>query len=79
MRMRRPDLPIPEALDQAVMKCLKKRVNERPRSAAQLEHMLAAVSLDGLAMSYPPGTSRRAPAQGAGTLTREEARRAPRD
>ena len=31
MRQRRPDLPIPEALDQTVMKCLKKRVNERPK------------------------------------------------
>jgi serine/threonine-protein kinase len=80
MRVRRPDLPIPEDLDQAVMKCLKKRVNERPRGAAQLEHMLSAVSLDGLAMSYPPGTSRRAPLQAqAGTINREEARRAPRD
>ena len=31
MRQRRPDLPIPEALDLAVMKCLKKRLNERPQ------------------------------------------------
>ncbi len=78
MRQRRPDLPIPEELDQAVMRCLKKRVNERPRGAAQLEHMLSAVPMEGLAMSYPPGTSRRAPVQ-PGTLTREEARPAPRD
>ena len=78
MRQRRPDLPIPEALDQAVMKCLKKRVNERPKGAAQLEQMLSAVPMEGLAMSYPPGISRRAPAQ-AGTLSREEARRAQRD
>ncbi len=84
MRQRRPDLPIPEALDHAVMRCLKKRVNERPRGAAQLEHMLAAVPLEGLPMAYPPGTTRRAPAQAAaaaqtGTLSREEARRAQRD
>jgi serine/threonine protein kinase len=79
MRQRRPDLPIPEALDQTVMKCLKKRVNERPRNAAQLEQMLLAVPMEGLAMSYPPGTSRRAPAPHTATLSREEARRAQRD
>ena len=37
MRQRRPDLPIPEPLDLAVMRCLKKRINERPKSAAELE------------------------------------------
>jgi eukaryotic-like serine/threonine-protein kinase len=78
MRRRRPDLPIPEALDQAVMKCLKKRINERPKGAAQLEQLLSMVPMEGLAMSYPPGTSRRAPPQSA-ALSREEARRAPRD
>jgi serine/threonine-protein kinase len=62
MRQRRPDLPIPEALDLAVMKCLKKRLNERPKSAAELEQLLAAVPLEGLPKGYPPGTSRRAPA-----------------
>jgi eukaryotic-like serine/threonine-protein kinase len=61
MRQRRSDLPIPEALDVAVMRCLKKRLNERPKSAAELEGMLAAVPLEGLPKSYPPGTSRRAP------------------
>jgi hypothetical protein len=60
MRQRRPDLPIPEALDFAVMKCLKKRMNERPKSAAELEQLLAAVPLDGLPKTYAPGTSRRA-------------------
>jgi serine/threonine-protein kinase len=59
MRQRRPDLPIPELLDQAVMKCLKKRLNERPKSAAELELLLAAVPLEGLPKAYPPGTSRR--------------------
>ncbi len=78
MRQRRPDLPIPEALDQAVMKCLKKRVNERPKGAAQLELLLSAVPMEGLAMSYPAGMSRRAPGE-PGTLSREEARRAQRD
>jgi serine/threonine-protein kinase len=61
MRQRRPDLPIPEELDLAIMKCLKKRINERPRSAADLEQMLAAISLEGLPKAYPQGTSRRAP------------------
>jgi hypothetical protein len=62
MRLRRTDLPIPEALDQAVMQCLKKRLNERPKNAAELEQLLAAVPLAGLLKSYPAGTSRRAPA-----------------
>jgi serine/threonine-protein kinase len=66
MRLRRPDLPIPELLDQAVMKCLKKRLNERPKSAAELESLLAAVPLEGLPKSYPPGTSRRSPASRKG-------------
>jgi serine/threonine-protein kinase len=61
MRQRRTDLPIPEMLDAAVMKCLKKRLNERPRSAAELEQLLAAVPLEGLVKAYPPGISRRAP------------------
>jgi hypothetical protein len=60
MRQRRLDLPIPEQLDLAVMKCLKKRLNERPKSAAELEQMLAAIPLDGLPKAYPPGTGRRA-------------------
>src|SRR5208282_3659772 len=65
MRQRRPDLPIPEALDVAVMRCLKKRLNERPKSAAQLEQMLAAVPLEGTPAAYPLGTVRRAPVAAA--------------
>jgi serine/threonine-protein kinase len=61
MRTRRPDLPIPDELDAAVMRCLKKRMPERPKSATELEQMLAAIPLEGLATAYPPGTSRRAP------------------
>jgi serine/threonine-protein kinase len=61
MRQRRPDLPIPEALDAVIMKCLKKRISDRPKDAAVLEEMLAAIPLPGLPTSYPPGTSRRAP------------------
>lgn len=63
MRIKRPDLPIPEELDAVVMKCLKKRMQERPKSAAELEQMLAAIPLEGLPTAYPPGTSRRAPSQ----------------
>jgi serine/threonine-protein kinase len=52
MRQRRPDLEIPEALDQVVMKCLKKRINDRPKSAEDLEAMLSAIPLEGLPTSY---------------------------
>jgi eukaryotic-like serine/threonine-protein kinase len=61
MRVRRPDLPIPEALDRAVMMCLKKRVGDRPRSAEELGGMLEAIPCDGLPTSYPPGVGRRPP------------------
>lgn len=61
MRQRRPDLDIPEALDQVVMKCLKKRINDRPKSAEELEAMLAAIPLEGLPTSYA-GRPKRAPA-----------------
>ncbi|MBX3185987.1 MAG: serine/threonine protein kinase [Labilithrix sp.] len=54
MRQRRADLDIPEALDQVVMKCLKKRINDRPKSAEELEAMLAAIPLDDLPTAYPP-------------------------
>jgi serine/threonine-protein kinase len=74
MRQRRPDLPIPEALDAAVMRCLKKRLNERPKSAAQLEQMLVSVPLEGSPATYPPGTARRALSSGA--VTPVEATRA---
>ena len=52
MRQRRADLDIPDALDQVVMKCLKKRINDRPKSAEELEAMLAAIPLDGLPLAY---------------------------
>ncbi len=52
MRQRRPDLDIPEALDQVVMKCLKKRIADRPKSAEELEAMLLAIPMEGLTVSY---------------------------
>ena len=61
MRQRRPDLDIPDALDQVVMKCLKKRINDRPRSAEELEAMLAAIPLDGLPVTYASRPKRTAP------------------
>jgi serine/threonine-protein kinase len=57
MRTRRPDLPIPEQLDLAVMKCLKKRLNERPKNAAEMEKLLAGVPLAGLARTHSLGLS----------------------
>ena len=56
---RRPKSSVRHAV---VKKCLKKRMQERPKSAAELEAMLAAIPLEGLPTAYPPGTSRRAPA-----------------
>jgi serine/threonine-protein kinase len=61
MRQRRPDLDIPEALDQVVMKCLKKRINDRPKSAEELEAMLAAIPLEGLPTSYDRRSKRPPP------------------
>src|SRR4029079_6197113 len=62
MRVRRPDLPIPEELDAAVMNCLKKKINDRPRNATELADTLEAIPRTGLPTSYPAGTARRAPA-----------------
>jgi eukaryotic-like serine/threonine-protein kinase len=61
MRQRRADLDIPEALDQVVMKCLKKRINDRPKSAEELEAMLAAIPLEGLPTTYGSRPRRKAP------------------
>ena len=70
MRQRRADLDIPEALDQVVMKCLKKRINDRPKSAEELEAMLAAIPLEGLPLSYPTRPKRTVPtiSQDSGTI-----------
>jgi hypothetical protein len=56
MRERRSDLNIPETLDRAVMKTLRKSIAERPADAAELERMLLEIPIVLLAKSYPPGT-----------------------
>jgi serine/threonine-protein kinase len=53
MRERRPELGLPQALDQAVLSCLKKKPLGRPETARELERMLAAVPPDGLVYDYP--------------------------
>ncbi|CAN5320231.1 hypothetical protein BH09MYX1_BH09MYX1_05000 [soil metagenome] len=60
MRTRRPDLPIPEALDQIVMQCLAKRTFERPTDAREVERALAAIPLEGLLTTYPDSVKRSA-------------------
>jgi eukaryotic-like serine/threonine-protein kinase len=61
MRLRRPDLPIPEALDRAVMMCLRKRMTDRPRNAEELGQMLEVIPCEGLPTSYPPSVGKRPP------------------
>jgi serine/threonine-protein kinase len=63
MRQRRPDLPIPRELDEAVAACLRKRISERPASASAFEEMLAAVPLEGVPMYYPRNVGRHPPRQ----------------
>ncbi|MFO0663771.1 MAG: serine/threonine-protein kinase [Polyangiaceae bacterium] len=59
LKARRPDLPIPDALDRAIMLCLEKKVNARPRSAEELGSMLEAISLEGLPKTYPLSVARK--------------------
>ena len=59
MRVRRPDLDLPQALDELVLKCLKKKISDRPKDAAELERMLAAIPLEGLPLKYPAGVARK--------------------
>lgn len=49
----RPDLPISERLDHAVMRCLSKRPEHRPH-AAELARLLESIPDSELAGSYPP-------------------------
>lgn len=55
LRERRPDLELPEALDQAVLACLAKRPEDRPESARELERRLLS------ALSKPGGAKARRP------------------
>jgi hypothetical protein len=59
MRVVRPDLQIPEALDSAVMLCLKKRAAERPASAKELERILNSIPSEGLLHEYPQSMARQ--------------------
>jgi serine/threonine-protein kinase len=59
LRVARPDLQIPEALDAAVMQCLKKRAAERPASAKELERILADIPSVGLLLEYPQSATRQ--------------------
>lgn len=70
MRQRRPDLDIPDALDQVVMTCLKKRISDRPKSAEELEAMLAAIPTEGLPTAYERRQRRSVPAadEDSGTI-----------
>ena len=63
MRVARPDLQLPEALDAAVMQCLKKRAAERPASAKDLERLLLNVPTEGLLLEYPGSVTRQRLAQ----------------
>jgi hypothetical protein len=60
MRDRRPDLDFPLELDEAVMRCLKKRASERPASARELDKALAKIPLGGgiAGDSQPPSPGR---------------------
>ena len=60
MRERRPELELPPELDEAVMRCLKKRASERHASARELDKALAKVPLpsSALADSQPPSPGR---------------------
>lgn len=60
MRERYPDLPVPVELDDAVMRCLRKRAAERPANAREMERMLDHVPRDGLVDDYDESTTRRA-------------------
>jgi len=59
MRDRRPDLALPAALDHAIMRCLRKKIEDRPAGADELGQMLAAIPIEGLPLAYPPGTPRK--------------------
>jgi eukaryotic-like serine/threonine-protein kinase len=73
LRQRRPDLPIPEALDAIIMKCLRKRVSDRPKNAFEVQQSLEAIPLEGLPTSYSGSTGRRAAAVMASAPRKDDA------
>lgn len=68
MTKRKPDLGIPEALDEIVMKCLKKKIGERPASAQEVEEALMAIPTGDLPLSYD---TRKAPKAAAAPTSSE--------
>jgi serine/threonine-protein kinase len=78
LRARRPDLPLPPELDAAVMRCLRKRMSDRPATAGELEQMLSAIPLEGLPDRYPPDVSRR-PSRSATRTLKAVPSRPPRE
>ena len=61
---RYPELGVPQALDHAIMQCLKKRAAERPASARELDRMLERVPLE------PELSSEEQPADSGGRARR---------
>lgn len=57
----RPDLAIPPELDAAIMRCLRKKMSDRPETAGQLGQMLESISLEGLPLRYGPEVNRKGP------------------
>jgi eukaryotic-like serine/threonine-protein kinase len=55
----RPDLPIPQALDEAILMCLEKRIVDRPKSARYLEEWLLRIPTEGMEDRYPAGQGQK--------------------
>jgi serine/threonine-protein kinase len=74
MTKRKPELGIPEALDEIVMKCLKKKLGERPASALEVEEALLAIPTADLPLSYEERKPARPAPPPASSLTDTVAR-----
>ncbi|MCH2108226.1 MAG: serine/threonine protein kinase [Polyangiaceae bacterium] len=58
LQQARPDLNIPQSLDEIVLSCLKKNASDRPQTAQSLERLLATVHPGSVVHEYPPETPR---------------------